>query len=254
MRDGPLHFVRIPLRAEKLMEVARRRRIALRDLDDGYLTHCILRELWQDHAPAPFVLGGRGRVLEVWGYTKASAAMLVKHARDFGDPALLAVLQDVDGIASKPMPCFVEERRIGFHVRACPVVRLAKSRCDHRAGAEIDAFLARCFQVGEGVAVSREEVYREWLAARLRDVSMSGVIVDRIAVAGFSRELLTRYTHAETREAKRLSRPDVRFEGELIVKNGDAFLAQLEKGIGRHRAFGFGALIVVPPGTPYPRS
>ncbi|MGC4121408.1 MAG: type I-E CRISPR-associated protein Cas6/Cse3/CasE [Myxococcales bacterium] len=249
-----LHLIKVPLRADKLAEVARRRQIPLRDLDDGYLAHCILKELWQDKAPGPFVLRGSGRHVDVWGYSHADAAALAAHARSFGDPSLLGVIDDLGAIASKAMPVFESGQRIGFHLRSCPVVRLAKGAGGHRAGAEVDAFLARCFKVGKEVAVSREEVYREWLLARLGGPEESGVQVERVGVAAFARECLTRRTHAEEREAKRLERPDVRFDGDLVVADGARLAKLIERGVGRHRAFGFGALVVVAPGTPYPRA
>lgn len=253
MAEPALHLVKVPLRTAKLVDVARGRGISIRELDDGYLAHCILRELWQDRSPAPFVLRGRGRTLEVWGYSRANAEALVRHARDFGDPSLLGVLDDMSAIASKPIPCLRTGQRVGFVLRACPVVRLSKGRAGHRAGAEVDAFLARCFALGSDATVSREDVYREWLSARLGEPERCGVAIERIAVAGFARERLVRRTHGESRQAKRLERPDVRFEGDFVVADGRRFLEFLARGVGRHRAFGFGALLVVPPGTSYPR-
>lgn len=244
-----LHLVKVPLRADRVAAVARRRGLPLRDLDDGYLSHCILRELWQDRAPTPFVLRGSGRVLDVWGYSRAGAAALIEHARAFGDPSLLAAIADLDAVASKAMPRFEGGRRIGFLLRACPVVRLAGASNGHRAGAEVDAFLARCFSSGTEVVVSRENVYCEWLMSRLGDQATSGATVEHVRIAGMSRERLIRRTQGEPRTASRLERPDVRFEGNLVVGDGDRFLACLARGVGRHRAFGFGALIVVPPGT-----
>lgn len=246
-----LHLVKIPLRADQIAAIARRRGLPLGDLDDGYLSHCILRELWQDRAPTPFVLRGRGRVLDVWGYSRVGAAALIDHARAYGDPSLLAAIADLDAVASKPMPRLEKGRRIGFLVRACPVVRLAAARNGHRAGAEIDAFLARCFAAGKEVAVSREQVYRDWLISRLGDQATTGAVVECVRIAGMSRERLVRRSQGEQRIASRLERPDVRFEGDLVVADGDRFLTCLGRGVGRHRAFGFGALIVVPPGTSY---
>jgi CRISPR system Cascade subunit CasE len=45
----------------------------------------------------------------------------------------------------------------------------------------------------------------------------------------------------------------VKFDGDLIVADGERLLDFLARGVGRHRAFGFGAVMLVPPGTPYPR-
>lgn len=244
-----LHLVKIPLRPEKLMSVARQRSLPVREVDEGYLCHCLLRELWQERAPTPFVLRGRGRTIDAWGYSATDAPELARHAREFGDPSLIAVLESVDAIASRAMPRFEVGRRLGFLVRACPVVRLASAANGHKAGVEIDAFLARCFVSGKNVAVSREKVYREWLAARMDAVQRTGVTLQRVRVAAISRERLLRRTQGRERVAKRLERPDVRFEGDFVVADSDLFQRWLAQGVGRHRAFGFGAVILAPPGT-----
>lgn len=243
-----LHLVRVPLRPDKLTAVARRRGLPQRDLDDGYLSHCLLREIWQERAPTPFVLRSNGRTLDAWGYSRSDASELIDHARAFGDPSLLAAIAGLDAVTTKAMPRFEPGRRIGFLLRACPVVRLALALGGHRAGAEVDAFLARCFAVGNE-PVSREEVYRDWLTKRLSQAATTGVTVEYVRVAAMARERLVRRTHGEERKASRLQRPDVRFEGDLVVADGERFLACVAHGVGRHRAFGFGALILVPAGT-----
>ena len=243
-----LHLVQVPLRPDKLVGLARTRALPLRDVDEGYLCHCLVRELWQDRAPAPFVLRPRGRILEMWGYSRSDAGALVEDARAFGEPSLLATIADLDGIASKEMPRFQPGRRVGFVLRACPVVRLSQARDGHGAGAELDAFLAQCLKAGPDVAVSREQVYRDWLAARVNH-PMTGASLERTRVAGFSREQLIRRTHGSERKATRLERPDVRFDGDLAVVDGERFNDWIARGVGRHRAFGFGAVLWVPPGT-----
>lgn len=246
-----LHLVKVPLRSDKLMAIARRRGLPLREIDDGYLCHCIMRELWQERAPAPFVLRGSGRTLNAWGYSPADAKTLVEHAQAFGDPSLLAAISDIESLVSKAMPRFRAGRHLGFLLRACPIVRLARATNGHSAGAEVDAFLARCFAAGREVVVSREDVYRDWAAARLNQQAITGATLTRVRVAGISRERLVRRTQGDGRKAHRLERPDVRFEGDLVVVDGERFNAWLAHGVGRHRAFGFGALILVPPGTSY---
>lgn len=244
-----VHLVKIPLRPEKLVALARLRGVNVRDLDEGYLCHCVLRELWQELAPAPFVLRSRGRTLDVWGYTAADGATLIDHARAYGDPALLAAISDVSLIASKTLPRFEPGRRVGFLLRACPVVRLTNGTTRDRPRAELDAFDARCRTLPTTTFVSREEVYREWLLTRLNQPEITGASAGPVRVAGFSLERMVRRTQGTTRRAHQLTRPDVRFEGDLVVVDGDRFTRWLAHGVGRHRAFGFGALILVPPGT-----
>jgi CRISPR system Cascade subunit CasE len=192
---------------------------------------------------------GEGRALAIWGYTHTSAAELIAHAHAFADPSLLGVIDNPEAVASKRMPTFKAGQQLGFLLRVCPIVRLAKSINGHREGAEVDAFLARCFGEHSDTPVSREAVYQEWLLARLNQSDKTGVTVTSARMAAFSRERVLRRTHGRARQAKCLERPDVRFEGNLIVDDGARFNDHLAHGVGRHRAFGFGALILVPPGT-----
>lgn len=241
-----LHLVKIPLRSERIVAIARQRGFPVRELDEGYLAHVVLRELWQEGAPVPFVLRGSARCVEAWGYSSWDAARLIDHAASFGDPSIVAAVAEVGAIVSRPMPTFEAGRRLGFEVRACPVVRLASGRSGHRRGAEIDAFLARCF-AAEDRSVSREDVYRDWLMRNLAPTTKSGVTVARVEVRGVSRVRLVRRTHGESRRSSRIERPDVRFAGELTVADGSRLLEYISHGVGRHRAFGFGALMLVAP-------
>ena len=247
-----LHLLRVPLRPERLAAMAKQMGIPLRDLDEGYLCHYVTRGLWQDNAPAPFLLRPAGRTLDVWGYSLVDAPALVEHARAFGDPALLETVADLDAVASRPVPELSTGRVLGFALRACPVARLSRGTNGHRRGAELDAFLVRCFSAGPDAPVSREDVYREWLVARL-NAQRAGVEPGLIRIAAVSRERLVRRSQGPDRRAGRLERPDVRFDGTITVTDPDWFRDALRHGIGRHRAFGFGALMLIPAGSSYPR-
>src|SRR5206468_4103770 len=108
---------------------------------------------------------------------------------------------------------------------------------------------AQCLAVGKDIPVPREQVYRDWLATKVNKTGVTGAVLERVRIAAISRERLVRRTHGNERKARRLERPDVRFEGDLAIVDGERFHNWLGHGIGRHRAFGFGALILVPPGT-----
>lgn len=250
VESSGLHLHKISLRTEAVAAFGKKRGLWARDFDEGYLVHCLLRQLWQDAAPTPFVVKSHGRLLEVWGYSASASGALLDHMRAFSDPELVAT---VEGVSSKEMPTFDAGRRVGFLLRACPVVRLSKGRSGHRAGAEIDAFLVRCFAVGPEVRVCREEVYRDWLSLRLSKADETGCRLERIALAAIGRERFSRRTQGSDRQAHRIERPDVRFEGDLVVTDADRFRRWLSHGVGRHRAFGFGAVILVPPGTSHDR-
>jgi CRISPR system Cascade subunit CasE len=79
--------------------------------------------------------------------------------------------------------------------------------------------------------------------------AITGVRLLRVGVVAVSRGRFVRRTHEPARETRRLERPDVRFEGEMVVEDGERLLGYLGHGVGRHRAFGFGALMLAPPAT-----
>lgn len=240
---APVHLVRVPLRADQLTWIARRRLIPLRTLDDGYLAHCLMTELWQDAAPAPFVLKGRGRTLDAWGYSSTEAAGLIAHAQQFGDPAILAAIDGLAHVASREVPALAPGRLVEFEVRVCPVIRLSGGLGAWRAGAEVDAYLIAQHRGGAD-APAREAVYREWLANRLGDPARSGAVLEGARVVGMGRSRLVRRTQGADRSARHFDRPDVTIEGTLRVVDGSRLVSLLATGVGRHRAFGFGAILL----------
>ncbi len=48
------------------------------------------------------------------------------------------------------------------------------------------------------------------------------------------------------RKVRFVNGPDVIFTGQLQVEHSEAFARLLARGIGRHRAFGFGMLLLKP--------
>ncbi len=138
---------------------------------------------------------------------------------------------------------WTQGRRLAFELRACPIKRKNGAGAKHRAGAEVDVFLDRCWQVGEGVRVDRAQVYLEWLQAQL---SAGGATLVQGELRRFQRQRLLRRDHQEQRTSKAIERPDAVFEGILEVADPLRFGALLARGVGRHRAFGFGMLLVRP--------
>jgi CRISPR system Cascade subunit CasE len=246
MADQPLFMIQGKLDRARLFELGRQSGMPIHRVDTGYLIHSALRALFGAQAPQPFVVRpARGRHLPVLGYAALSHQQLQEHAHQFADPLAYAVC-DIDGLVSKPMPqSWPGGHTLGFEVRFCPIVRKASEGPKHRKGAEVDAFLARCWAVGESVPVDREEVYREWLrtqlernnAARLREAKL----------VRFQRERLTRRTHRAEQRWEFCDRPDATMTGTLEVADAAAFHALLTRGVGRHRAFGFGMLLLSPP-------
>lgn len=240
---GELRMVRMRFDARGLHELGRRRRLPPR-AEVGYLLHCALKELFGADAPAPFaVQQGSGRGVAVLAYTKRSSAELADHALTFAQPDVSA-LCDVRGMEEKVMPAdWATGRRLGFAVRVCPVVRMSSAGPHWRKGAEVDAFLARCWR--EKGPVDRDDVYRGWLKDEFQ--RRGGATLLACSVTGHQREKVVRRDHQAERRSHLVERPDVSIRGELRVEDAAGFRALLARGIGRHRGFGFGMLLLVPP-------
>lgn len=240
----PLFMIRLGVHAGLLAGHGRRRRLPTWDVDHGYLVHSLMREAFGDKAPQPFAItSDRGRFLSVLGYSGVDADALRTDAQRFGDPAVIAAL-DLEHMASKELPAeWPTGLEVAFEARVCPVVRLS-DRADARGhGSEVDAFLARCREVGPDVTVDRQEVYRHWFSRQL-ETHGGARPAGPLQVQRFALSRFVRRTHGERRVARTLQLPDVTVSGRLEITEPDAFRSLLRRGIGRHRAFGFGMLLL----------
>lgn len=227
-----------------------------RGVELGYAVHAYYAALFDcgaaasvRMAPKPFHAndsGGGG--ITVLGYSRGSADTLRDRAERFADPAAwAAAVCRVQDIVSKPMPeRFPDGLEVAFEVRAAPTRRVKGRGPSPRDRAEVDAFLAATWQVAPDVPVDREAVYRAWLEGELgRDGAAALVSVE---IAGFRWASVIRRTHGDGPTKRHESvRPDVTFRGVLKVRKPEAFSTLLARGVGRHRAFGFGMLLLAPP-------
>jgi CRISPR system Cascade subunit CasE len=250
------------------------RRIVRPGHDDGYGWHALLAAAFGDLAPKPFRLLERpGRPSQLLGYASADPSDLVDHARLHARPAVYQALS-IDKLCHKPMPTvFHTGQRLGFEVRVRPTVRQdyrdpKTGAVDRRRSRERDVFLAAVdaepLPRGERPEIIREEVYRHWLANRLNVAAT--LEPGSFRLAQLSRAMLLRPKQAnrdpdptERRELVRVGllkrggkgeqggSPDATLQGTLTVTDPEAFAALLGRGIGRHRAFGFGMLLLRPP-------
>lgn len=243
-----LRLARLRLDSRRLIDLGRRRRFPVRVMDTGYLVHCVLGELFGDAAPKPFAITrAQGRAVEVLGYTELEKEALVREADAFADPVSHAMC-DWDAFEVKSLPDnWPTGTRVGFTVRVCPVVRMPRGCKTHRPGAEVDAFLARCATMGDQpTKIDREGVYCEWFGEQIQ--RLGGVRIVRAGLESFQLEQLLRRTQGAERHVRINKRPEATITGELEVTDSDAFVALLRRGIGRHRAFGFGMLLLRRPG------
>lgn len=252
--NKPLFMVSVELFTDRLMTLARRRGLPLRETDNGYLVHTMLVELFGELAPKPFAIqNSRHRLLRTLGYTDSPLQAMRERADAFAYPMVHSACA-WDQLAAKTMPReWVKNRRFGFEVRLCPVVRRASTGPrGERAGREMDAFLTRIEKDPEG-HLTRETVYVEWLRAALdRDC---GAQLEEAKMTAFSLRRFIRRNHKRVPHqvpARRQTnqsasgRPDATIKGVLRVAHSESFGHFLRRGIGRHRAFGFGMVLLHP--------
>ncbi len=243
MFEEQLFMVRAELDQVALLRFAERTHLSLRTLDDSYVVHAALKALFGESAPKPFITQrGRGHRLTLLAYAGHDHRDLADRALALADPLAVATL-DLASMCSKPMPSRWRTGAIyRFETRVCPVVRIS-GRARGEDPREVDAFIHRCLQVGADIRLNREAIYREWLE---RELGRDGAARTLDAqLARFQLQRLWRRAHAANEaHLRRCQRPDVTFRGVLEVEAPGAFLALIRRGLGRHRAFGFGMLLL----------
>lgn len=255
----PLHMLKLEPDMRRLAAWACARRLAGRDGDLGYALHAALAAAFGDVLPKPFRLreprcGSRGdgaRLPALYGYCAADELALKERA-DLAEPDVYAAL-GLDTLAVKPMPTrWTEGRQLDFEVRIRPVVRCDRAG-DRARARERDAFLAvlpPATAAGSTNGFSREEVYRQWLARELDRDGAAVPLAGTLRMTGFHRTRVQRRGRPAEDGRRTLGSspegPDAIFIGTLEVHDGGAFAALVQRGIGRHRAFGFGMLLLRP--------
>ncbi len=208
------------------------------DEDLGYGIHAWLCAAFGECAPRPWrLLWQHGRPPRILGYSHQDATQMRERMEEFADPGVGVVCARTDDIVSRNMPTFREGRELGMEVQCMPVIRKS------RTGIEQDVFLS----IDEGTGKRRDEVYCDWARDRLL---ASGAIGDvHLVLQGF--RLVKQMRRTSKRDGKRntttLVRPQVQLQGQFVVKDAEAFLALLGRGLGRHTAFGYGMMLLRPP-------
>jgi CRISPR system Cascade subunit CasE len=103
----------------------------------------------------------------------------------------------------------------------------------------MDAFIHATLTADAGATIHREDVYVGWLRREFQRGGASRL--ESGWLAEFRRDRMRRAHGAK------VERPNAVLEGTLSVQHPAGFRALLTRGLGRHRAFGFGMLLLRPP-------
>jgi CRISPR system Cascade subunit CasE len=250
----PLHMLAFRPDMAGLMRLAHREHLLPPGDDPGYALHAILAASFHELAPQPFALlppGTQGRDWTLLAYSLHPLEDLRAHALAFADPGFLAPL-DLAAAAGKTMPAaFPADTRLSFRVRVRPVVRTGKPNVNGQTAPgsgrarEVDAYQSVAIAAGGKPALSRGEIYTQWLTARL---TQAGAAPEMVSLEACRRvRLMSRDRSGGAKSNRYIEGPEAVMTGALRVTDPDAFAQGLARGIGRHRAFGFGMLLLAPP-------
>lgn len=241
-----LHLIELPLSMRALSLWAGSRGMTS-PFDEGLALHHLLGEAFGPGVLQPFRLmvarGARDGTL--YAYAAQDADALRSAARSVITPAMDKVVT-LDLLRSLPRPPsgWSSGQRLGFDIRLRPVVRLASAlsgktengeNIAFRKGAEVDAFLAAVLR---DQLTTREGTYLSWLAERLGPAATLDLAITRLA--SFRRTRVKR-------NERRLEGPDAVIHGTLTIADPHAFADLLARGLGRHRSYGYGMLLLRPP-------
>ena len=240
------HLIHYTMDMQKLTSWAHNRGInGERARDMGYVLHQLLSDLFGRKGIQPFRLfyNRNRRPANLYGYSKKTAEELGQLAQEVGTPDSLDVIQP-EALKSKPMPERLENGRLlGFDVRTRPVIRLGKESerrgipAPLHRGSEIDLYDWLTRQNHEEKKETQREplrVYQRWLSDRLEDCAR----IRRCKLASMTQ------TQAWRGEQRSPTGRDIVLHGAVEVSDSDRFNARLAEGIGRHKAYGYGMILL----------
>lgn len=225
---------------------------ALRE-DMGYALHAALQATLGRQAPKPFAVVRRPAAVQLVGYSAVAPEDLARalSLAAVADPAAARALGLVSPVTPeiRPMP---DDWRSGevlsFETRVAPVVR---SRSMPGGGyPEIDAAFHPDY-CGDSPG-AREQAHARWLSRELARGGAATLLEQRVlafSLAQIARRGRSEEQHGSKRRTRGGLLPDLTVRGQLRIDDGAAFSALLRRGLGRHRSFGFGCLLLAPAGA-----
>ena len=234
VQTAPLHMIRATLEMRPMRQWMGERRLT----DVDHALHCLLGETMGDAAPQPHRLLVRPEATQatLLGYTSAPGAELALRIRETADPLQEQIIRP-EAVQAKAMPTeWQTGRRYSFEARVRPVVRERETK------REIDVYRqVERQRTGGTPPSSREQVYTRWLAGQLARGGAATLEPDSAILVSYHEINSVRRAHGQPSPG-----PDVVMRGHLNVDQPEAFTALLARGLGRHRAFGYGMLLLHP--------
>lgn len=225
--------------------------------DFGYVLHAALKEALGEFAPKPFALRrSRSRTSaagdvgdELLGYVSETPENILAAAALPSVNGSAATLLELASLEARAMPSrWPPGAWLGFELRARPVARSRRGK-GRGGGREVDiaVWQARQAELGSSAVKTKEQAYRDWLAERLD--ARGAKLRDARLVSMRRSRIRRRPVIGADKQVRDTEGPDVVFRGTLSITDPEIFSRGLGKGVGRHTAFGFGCLLLSPPGA-----
>ncbi|MBR9812502.1 type I-E CRISPR-associated protein Cas6/Cse3/CasE [bacterium] len=212
-------------------------------VDDGYAWHALLASAFGELAPKPFAVRECADGVELLGYCQMDPQQAIGFGQD--SAVLDAIAPHTLQVRTLPMT-WEAGLRLSYQVRVRPVVRSRGGRGRGNAK-ELDAAIHARQTAPD---IQRMDAYGRWLAAECARDGASQL--ESMRPASYCRSKVLRKGQGSgdgSRPRAAVEGPDLTATGQLTVADSGAFSQLLARGVGRHRAFGFGCLLIAPPGV-----
>ena len=219
-----LHLIKIPINWLALARFAQRNG----DHSTDYAVHSWLKAAFGENTPRPWRVNLEGGL--VLGYSEYESVTLLRALQDCDERLAQEVLR---GSISHQVVKFRSGEVLRFNVQICPIGRESKT------GNEKDLCLIR-----KNAGVSRETVYSEWTKERLERDGGCRVLEIEMQSFGLVQCLRREQKTGGRRKKVDIKRPNAVMAGSLVVTDPELFMKTIGHGIGRHKAFGCGMVVL----------
>ena len=215
--------------------------------DMGYAVHAACKAVLGTAAPKPFYLRSSNGSQELIGYTNSTADDIQRAVQLSLATSDAAAALGAASLVIKAMPNnWRVGERFSFETRVAPVLR---SRAQEM-GRYVEVDAAFHPQFSGQTPGDRPAAYQRWMQAELAREGAAELLTMRMH--SFALTGMARRNHAQPGGQRHVVRgllPDLCVRGELRVLAPAAFHALLARGLGRHRSFGFGCVLLAPAGA-----
>ena len=197
--------------------------------DPDRAAHCLVSESFDDpKALRPFVIkGGTGKLWNVYAYTNHDGDELRAIAEE-RQSSLLAQILPASSIktALVHVAKWPETAKLSIEVRVCPTYRKDGVERDAQYKPEYDG-------------MDQDEAYCRWLQDIYARQGGVRVVPNTTVISQTRRRDVIRHPGRNP-----MNTPDVTIHCTVEVVNSDLATELFRNGIGRHRAFGYGMVLV----------